>query len=1382
MDFQYQRPLLLSEAVVFARPYLEGARSAANTPEIRMEFCMNIAALFARIMDPSIILSPTEDDNSAIGNEMWDIVRENNRIMRKLKQQHGKQISTSSSGSIHAASSVRSMDSQDLQSARCKDAHSHSSARPNGARDHKFNNKTAHHQAAASRSTSHWSDESNTGGGSGSDSWQEHDFDSSDQESDYEGFSLTRRADLLSNNIEKTLAKIRSSRLKDHGGKVYIKLRAKLSLQDRDDNLFSLQDKVDDFLRSDCKVMLLLGDSGGGKSMFLRELEVSLWKKYGQGCRIPLLIDLPDVDTPEEELVDKQLRVLGFNPEDISELKERSRFTLLCDGYDESKCKKNLYVSNRLNGRDAGWNAKMVIACRSTYLGHEYRALFQPLPAHHYSPLPADLFQEVVIAPFSTPQIKDYVTEYASFNDTPWKASDYMAKLSGIPGLLDLVRNPFHLWMSLETLPTLVGGERDMSKVRVSRSELYDAFTKRSIDVAKRRQQRKSMNASELEVFETLLDDTFQSRVIGFLKDLAIDIFKEQEGNPVIRQTGSIDKHNWKAKLFGSNLEWTILREASPLTRAGKKYSFLHSSLLDYFYARAVFDPDVSEDDEASIYHQHFTADEQRSVGPILSQRILVEQTSILHFLAERAQQNNSFETRLLKMIEESKAPTYTSCTAANAMTILVQSGFRFNGRDLRGIRIQGADLTGGCFDNANFKGANLKDVTFFSAWLRQANFKGASMSGVRFGEGLYLEGSAMVLCCAYSPNGEYLVVSFNTGKIVVYDTKRWNKSTRTFVRHKDPVRRVAFSPKGAHIVSACDDATLCLWNFVTREADRVLEGHVGAVLDAAFSPKGTLVASAGSDRSIKLWDTGSGAAIYTIQEQHHWPVTCVAFSPNGRLLASGSEDAVFLWDPKTGKQAFPLDDNLTGASSVAFSSTGNRLAYGLEDGAIKVYNISSRPESGTLAEHSPPMTLREHPSRVSSLVFSQDGHQIISAGRDGSVRVCSAHNTVPAVILYNNSPKVHCVTTNPSGLQIASGGEDKTVRLWALNRGISRVSSNSHKRAVSYVTYSSDGKLVASVGQGGTAKIWDVEKGTTTRNFNTQQHDISPNNNNITHATTIALAPEGGYLAFARPERTIQVVSTKAGGGRGEVVTTLAGHTDDILCLAFSPYCNQLASGSQDKTVRIWDFRAKTVKLVLNDHSDKVTAIAFSPSGHNIATATGDGQVILWHGDTPTLQYKISLHSASITSLTYSTNERRLLTTSMDGSIREVDVNRGIKTHSFSGIAGHSKGVISAVYFDNDRKIASAGLDDLIRVWDVRSEHCLETVGGLVGPITTVAWKVVATTGAVLFVTGCEDKSVRQWKLVLDEKDVYRAKLDWTSNSARLIVLDTRVQGCPDL
>ncbi|KAF9982350.1 hypothetical protein BGZ65_002957, partial [Modicella reniformis] len=79
-------------------------------------------------------------------------------------------------------------------------------------------------------------------------------------------------------DVEANLRQLRKQRLSERGNAVYIPPQAKASLQASNDARFPLMEKVKEFLDSDLKVFLLLGDSGAGKSTFSHELECNLWK------------------------------------------------------------------------------------------------------------------------------------------------------------------------------------------------------------------------------------------------------------------------------------------------------------------------------------------------------------------------------------------------------------------------------------------------------------------------------------------------------------------------------------------------------------------------------------------------------------------------------------------------------------------------------------------------------------------------------------------------------------------------------------------------------------------------------------------------------------------------------------------------------------------------------------------------------------------------------------------------------------------------------------------------------------------------------------------------------------------------------------------------
>ncbi|OAQ35014.1 hypothetical protein K457DRAFT_645003 [Linnemannia elongata AG-77] len=388
--------------------------------------------------------------------------------------------------------------------------------------------------------------------------------------------------------MEYELHKLRMQRLKDVQLSIYIAPMAKANLQASDDEVHSLMDKFQEFLASDRQVMLILGDSGAGKSTFNKHLERRLWAEYKRGGPIPLFINLPALERPAKDLMGEQLREHNFSDRQIQELKRHRQFIVICDGYDESQLTVNLHNTNSFN-TSRQWKVKLVISCRSQYLGQDYRDRFVPSTDGHYNHSGVELFQEVIIAPFSTEQIKDYVEQYVPLEPRTWRAQDYMDKLTTIPNLMDLVKNPFLLSLALEALPGVVEGKQDLSTIRITRARLYDTFVKHWTNVNKRRLQSNALSTADRIVYNELLDMGFVSKSIDYCTRLALAIFEQQDGNPIVHYIH--DKNSWKAQFFGQDAEVRLLRDSSPLTRTGNLHRFLHRSMLEYFLSCAVFDP-----------------------------------------------------------------------------------------------------------------------------------------------------------------------------------------------------------------------------------------------------------------------------------------------------------------------------------------------------------------------------------------------------------------------------------------------------------------------------------------------------------------------------------------------------------------------------------------------------------------------------------------------------------------------------------------------------------------------------------------------------------------------------------------------------------------------
>ncbi len=109
-----------------------------------------------------------------------------------------------------------------------------------------------------------------------------------------------------------------------------------------------------------------------------------------------------------------------------------------------------------------------------------------------------------------------------------------------------------------------------------------------------------------------------------------------------------------------------------------------------------------------------------------------------LELIRKAIQLNQSLQNLLFKMVEASKdkqSQGDAKCVqvAANAMTLLNLARVSFSTKDLRHIRIPGANLSGAFLDSAQLQGADLTDVNLQGAWLRNANLSGATMDGAYF-------------------------------------------------------------------------------------------------------------------------------------------------------------------------------------------------------------------------------------------------------------------------------------------------------------------------------------------------------------------------------------------------------------------------------------------------------------------------------------------------------------------------------------------------------------------------------------------------------------------------------------------------------------------------
>ena len=484
--------------------------------------------------------------------------------------------------------------------------------------------------------------------------------------------------------------------------------------------------------------------------------------------------------------------------------------------------------------------------------------------------------------------------------------------------------------------------------------------------------------------------------------------------------------------------------------------------------------------------------------------------------------------------------------------------------------------------------------------------------------------------------------------------------------------------------------------------------------------------------------------------------VTSLTTTPDGQLLIVGADNGViYLWRLSDRQLVGICEGHQGQVSALACSPDGTRLVSAGDDTTVRLWEIEQRRLLHVLYGHT---------GGVTSVGFHPSGTLIVSGGIDQSAHIWDAHTGQPLHILQEHGYIVSAVAFSPDGTLLATAGHDQTVRLWDWQHTQVRHRLTGHTGPVVTLAFSphpihwnsatdmtreeKTRVVLASGGFDQTVRLWDVQSGEALGCLTGHQAPI----------LTTVFSPDGAWLMSGSDDQSIRVWDMHSGvesGARGQTARLLQGHYGAVTALAVSPQTSEsqslLVSGSNDKTVRLWNLATGNALASLRGHSKWIQALVFTPN-QTLLVGGNDGQnVRVWDGRTGRTLHTLHGHSSLTEKLAFRHDGAQLASASWDKTGRIWDLPQGQTRHI---LQGHTDAVATVVIGPeaqegNWRKchlIASGGLDRIIRLWDGEQGKLLGCWHGHRDRVVAFAFSPASNGCPILLASGSWDHSVGVW------------------------------------
>ncbi len=260
----------------------------------------------------------------------------------------------------------------------------------------------------------------------------------------------------------------------------------------------------------------------------------------------------------------------------------------------------------------------------------------------------------------------------------------------------------------------------------------------------------------------------------------------------------------------------------------------------------------------------------------------------------------------------------------------------------------------------------------------------------------------------------------------------------------------------------------------------------------------------------------------------------------------------------------------------------------------------------------------------------------------------------------------------------------------------------------------------------------------------------------NTAPINSIAIDNHGFILASGSDDKAIRLWNLQT----GQLLHKFLGHTAEVYAIAITADGRRVISAGDDRTILVWNLHKKRIADRFYSHSGSpyshrdgaIFAVAISPDAKTVASGSADNTIKIWNQRNGELLYKLHEHLDRVFCVTYSkvnniftennhSHNHIFASCSADGSIKiwQIGCRESLRT-----LRAHSGGVYSVAFSSDGQTLVSGGEDKTIKLWDVCTGELLNTLKGHSRGVLSIA----ISPDNQIIASGSIDGTVKLWNL----------------------------------